>query len=178
MAYGADRSECLKAIEEIEGVPGRLQHVQSLGRYHKVYVDYAHTPDALGHVLGALRPHVVGKLICVFGAGGDRDKDKRSKMGEIVSSLADIAIITDDNPRSEVPQDIRNKIKSGMKDGQCSVHDVADRRSAIEHAISMMTEDDVVLIAGKGHEQGQIFANVTHPFDDVTETENILRKLN
>ncbi len=178
LSYGANVSACLDAVKEIKGVPGRLQHVQSACGNYNAYVDYAHTPDALDHVLNALRPHVSGKLICVFGAGGDRDVDKRSKMGAVVARLADIGIVTDDNPRSEDPQRIRNEILHGMNSDTCEVLEISDRCAAIEKAISMMAKGDSVLIAGKGHEQGQVFATATYSFDDVVETENAMRKFN
>lgn len=164
------------ALEMLEGVPGRLQHVNSDdGTYH-AYVDYAHTPDALENVLTALRPHVEGRLICVFGCGGDRDKAKRALMGEVVARLADIAIVTDDNPRSESPADIRAQILETIG-ANASVHEIAGRRDAIAFAVGQMKSGDILLVAGKGHEQGQIFDGVTEPFDDVCETRNALRNV-
>jgi UDP-N-acetylmuramoyl-L-alanyl-D-glutamate--2,6-diaminopimelate ligase len=127
------------------------------------YVDYAHTPDALEAAIAALRPHTKGRLICVFGAGGDRDTGKRSEMGAIVARDADIAIVTDDNPRSEDPASIRAAILAAAPDAQ----EIGDRRAAIAAALAMTASDDVVLIAGKGHELGQIIGDRTLPFDDV-----------
>lgn len=161
----------MSALGQIESVPGRLQHVSEDDMH--AYVDYAHTPDALKTVLKALRVHTTGRLICVFGCGGDRDKDKRSKMGEVASELADIAIVTDDNPRSENPADIRKEILSGMNKDKT---EIPGRGEAIEHAASMMEENDILLVAGKGHEQGQIFETKTEPFDDVEEVQKALRK--
>ena len=113
-------------------------------------------------MLKALRPHAKGRLIVVFGAGGDRDRGKRPLMGEVAGRLADYAIVTDDNPRGENPAAIRAEVKAGCSDAV----EIGDRRSAIGYAIEMMRDGDVVVIAGKGHEQGQIVAGVTHPFDD------------
>ena len=148
-------------MEKIEGAAGRLQRIPGGGR-GEVYVDYAHTPDGLETVLTALRPHATGRLIVVFGAGGDRDRAKRPLMGAAAGRLADVAIVTDDNPRSEDPAAIRAEVKAGCPDAL----EIGDRRAAIEAAIGMMRDGDVVVIAGKGHEQGQIVGGTTHPFDD------------
>ena len=147
-----------------------MQRIPGAGR-GEVYVDYAHTPDGLETVLRALRPHATGRLIVVFGAGGDRDRAKRPLMGEIAARLADVAIVTDDNPRSEDPAEIRRAVLQGCPKAQ----EVGDRRRAIHLAVSMMRDGDVVVIAGKGHEQGQIVGGVTHPFDDATEAAEALR---
>jgi UDP-N-acetylmuramoyl-L-alanyl-D-glutamate--2,6-diaminopimelate ligase len=136
----------------------------------EAYVDYAHTPDGLETVLTALRPHVRGKLIVVFGAGGDRDRGKRPIMGEIAARLADVAIVTDDNPRSEAPAAIRAEILAGAKGAK----EIGDRREAIRAGAALLTDGDILVVAGKGHEQGQIVAGVTHPFDDVAETHAAL----
>jgi UDP-N-acetylmuramoyl-L-alanyl-D-glutamate--2,6-diaminopimelate ligase len=125
-------------------------------------VDYAHTPDGLETVLRALRPHVQGRLIVVFGAGGDRDRGKRPLMGEIASRLADVVIVTDDTPRSEDPAGIRADILAGAS----GATEVAGRREAIAEAIRIAREGDIVLVAGKGHETGQIIGDKVLPFDD------------
>lgn len=161
IAAGADAASVLGAMEKIEGAAGRLQRIPGGGR-GEVYVDYAHTPDGLETVLTALRPHATGRLIVVFGAGGDRDRAKRPLMGAAAGRLADVAIVTDDNPRSEDPAAIRAEVKTGCPDAL----EIGDRRAAIEAAIGMMRDGDVVVIAGKGHEQGQIVGGTTHPFDD------------
>ncbi|HRO33394.1 MAG TPA: UDP-N-acetylmuramoyl-L-alanyl-D-glutamate--2,6-diaminopimelate ligase [Brevundimonas sp.] len=161
IAAGEDPASVIAALERIEGAAGRLQRVPGPGR-GEVYVDYAHTPDGLETVLGALRPHASGRLIVVFGAGGDRDRAKRPLMGKAAGRLADIAIITDDNPRSEDPAAIRAEVRVGCPDAI----EIGDRRAAIQAAIEMMRDGDVVVIAGKGHEQGQIVGGTTHPFDD------------
>jgi UDP-N-acetylmuramoyl-L-alanyl-D-glutamate--2,6-diaminopimelate ligase len=160
--------EIIDALSTIHGVAGRLELVSGGNRFKPaVYVDYAHTPDALKNVLTSLRPHTKGKIICVFGCGGDRDKAKRPIMGKIASELADIVVVTDDNPRSEIPEDIRNEILIGAPDATS----IAGRREAIRLAIDIAGHEDIVLIAGKGHEQGQIIGDVIEPFDDVTEAK-------
>ncbi|MBA3048976.1 MAG: UDP-N-acetylmuramoyl-L-alanyl-D-glutamate--2,6-diaminopimelate ligase [Alphaproteobacteria bacterium] len=170
IAAGETPARVLAALETITGAPGRLQRIPGSGR-GEVYVDYAHTPDGLETVLKALRPHATGRLIVVFGAGGDRDRAKRPMMGEIAGRLADVAIVTDDNPRSEDPAVIRKAVRKGCPAAQ----EIGDRRVAIREAIEMMGDGDVVIIAGKGHEQGQIVGGVTHPFDDATEAAEALR---
>jgi UDP-N-acetylmuramoyl-L-alanyl-D-glutamate--2,6-diaminopimelate ligase len=132
----------------------------------EAYVDYAHTPDGLETVLQALRPHASGRLVVVFGAGGDRDRTKRPLMGEVAGRLADLAIVTDDNPRSEDPAAIRAEVRAGHPD----LKEIGDRREAIRAAVV----GDVLVVAGKGHEQGQVVAGVTLPFDDVAETLSAL----
>jgi UDP-N-acetylmuramoyl-L-alanyl-D-glutamate--2,6-diaminopimelate ligase len=173
IAAGESADRVLGAMEHITGAQGRLQRVPgpdgSTAR-GEIYVDYAHTPDGLETVLAALRPHATGRLIVVFGAGGDRDRGKRPLMGEIAGRLADLAIVTDDNPRSEKPALIRAEVKKGCPEAL----EIGDRREAIRHAVSLMGEGDVVVIAGKGHEQGQIVAGTTYPFDDVTEATEAL----
>ncbi|HEY0601176.1 UDP-N-acetylmuramoyl-L-alanyl-D-glutamate--2,6-diaminopimelate ligase [Brevundimonas sp.] len=170
IAAGETPERVLAGLESITGAQGRLQRIPGPGR-GEVYVDYAHTPDGLETVLKALRPHATGRLIVVFGAGGDRDRAKRPIMGEIAGRLADVAIVTDDNPRSEDPAGIRRAVREGCPDAQ----EIGDRRAAIRHAIAQMRDGDVVVIAGKGHEQGQIVGGVTHPFDDATEAAEALR---
>jgi UDP-N-acetylmuramoyl-L-alanyl-D-glutamate--2,6-diaminopimelate ligase len=127
-----------------------------------VYVDYAHTPDALEAAIAALRPHVEGRLITVFGAGGDRDRGKRPEMGAVASRLSDVVIVTDDNPRSEDPAVIRSAIMAGAS----AATEVPGRREAIAEAIRIARAGDIVLVAGKGHETGQIVGDRVLPFDD------------
>ena len=170
IAAGETPERVLAGLEKITGAQGRLQRIPGSGR-GEVYVDYAHTPDGLETVLKALRPHATGRLILVFGAGGDRDKAKRPMMGEIAGRLADVAIVTDDNPRSEDPAAIRRAVRQGCP----AAREIGDRRAAIREAIENMGDGDVVVIAGKGHEQGQIVGGVTHPFDDATEAAEVLR---
>jgi UDP-N-acetylmuramoyl-L-alanyl-D-glutamate--2,6-diaminopimelate ligase len=150
------------------GVPGRLEQVET-GRDFHVVVDYAHKPDAVEAALSTLRPLVgkpTGRLICVIGAGGDRDTGKRPVMGEIAARLADLVIVTDDNPRSEDPATIRAEVLEGTRGGLAEVREVGDRREAIRVALAEAGAGDIVLVAGKGHETGQEVAGVVHPFDD------------
>lgn len=169
IATGEPADKVLAALAHLTGVAGRLQRVASKGGA-EAYVDYAHTPDGLETVLKALRPHTRGKLVVVFGAGGDRDRTKRPIMGEIAARLADVAIVADDNPRSEQPAAIRAAILEGAK----GALEIGDRREAILHAAAMLADGDVLVVAGKGHEQGQIIAGVTHPFDDVAVTQEAM----
>jgi UDP-N-acetylmuramoyl-L-alanyl-D-glutamate--2,6-diaminopimelate ligase len=170
LAAGLSPEQAFAGLEKIEGAPGRLQRVGTGARGGEAYVDYAHTPDGLETVLSALRPHVRGKLIVVFGAGGDRDRSKRPLMGRIAADLADLAIVTDDNPRSENPAAIRAEIMTGAR----NLKEIGDRREAIRAAAAQLSEGDILVVAGKGHEQGQTVGDVVHPFDDVSETSEAL----
>ncbi len=163
MASGGDVDDVLGHMARLQPVRGRLERAVITKSGAPVYVDYAHTPDGLKAAIAALRPHTKGKLITVFGAGGDRDKGKRPEMGAIAVADSDIAIVTDDNPRSEDPGLIRADIMAGAP----GAHDISDRRYAIAFAIEHAEPDDIVLIAGKGHEQGQIIMGRVLPFDDV-----------
>lgn len=165
IAAGEDAGEVFAALEQIQGAPGRLQRVGSGPRGGEAYVDYAHTPDGLETVLKALRPHATGRLMVVFGAGGDRDRTKRPLMGQAAADLADLVIVTDDNPRTEEPASIRAAILEAAP----GALEIGDRRQAIEAAVAQLREGDVLVVAGKGHEQGQIVGGVVHPFDDVAE---------
>ena len=167
-----DADVAIEAIAAAGQVPGRFQSV-SEGQDFAVLVDYAHTPDSLENVLRAARGVTEGRLHVVFGCGGDRDRGKRPLMGEIAARLADRVIVTSDNPRSEDPAAIIDEILVGS--GPDVEHEV-DRRIAIEQAISTASGGDVVVIAGKGHEQGQEFEHGRKiPFDDVTVAREILR---
>ena len=153
------------------GVPGRFEAVEE-GQPFAVVVDYAHTPDALATVLRAARPLGDGRLVLVFGAGGDRDREKRPLMGQVARELADRIVVTSDNPRSEEPLAIVEAILQGTG---TDVEVDLDRRSAIEAAVGAAGAGDVVVIAGKGHEQGQEIAGVVHPFDDRDVARGALR---
>jgi UDP-N-acetylmuramoyl-L-alanyl-D-glutamate--2,6-diaminopimelate ligase len=159
-------------VRELRGVPGRFEAVDE-GQPFAVLVDYAHTPDSLENVLRTARDLAQNRVICVFGCGGDRDRGKRPLMGRIASELADVAIITSDNPRSEEPEAIIAEILAGAGDAEVE----ADRREAIARAIGEAAEGDVIVIAGKGHEQGQQFADRTIPFDDREVAREALRRL-
>jgi UDP-N-acetylmuramoyl-L-alanyl-D-glutamate--2,6-diaminopimelate ligase len=151
-----------RTLATLSGVRGRLERVATMPNGASVYVDYAHKPDALVAVLNALRPHTQGKLIVAFGCGGDRDPGKRPIMGEIATQLADTIIVTDDNPRSEDPAAIRNAILVGAP----AAIEIGDRAQAIAAGIGMLKAGDIFVIAGKGHEQGQIVGDTVRPFDD------------
>ena len=173
LAAGESIETVLAALERLQGAPGRMQRVGSGPRGGEAYVDYAHTPDGLRTALSALRPHTRGRLIVVFGAGGDRDATKRPLMGAAAAELADIAIVTDDNPRSEDPAAIRAQVRAGAPQAQ----DIGGRREAIVAAVALLREGDVLVVAGKGHEQGQTIAGVIHPFDDVAVTAKALESV-
>ena len=136
-------------------------------------VDYAHTTDALGRAIDAVRPESGKRVIVVFGCGGDRDPTKRAPMGEVAARRADVVVITDDNPRGEAPDDIRQRVRAGAESvpliDRADVVEIGDRRAAIEFAVGTATPGDVVLVAGKGHEPGQEVAGVVTPFDDRVE---------
>ncbi len=159
---GAEPAAALAALPMLAGVPGRMQWVANHPNGAPIYVDYAHSPDALATVLTALRPHTAGHLVVVFGCGGDRDRGKRPEMGRIAERLADRVIVTDDNPRSEEPAAIRRAVLEGCPEGE----EIGDRASAIRAGIESLEPGDLLLIAGKGHERGQIVGTVTKPFDD------------
>ena len=163
IATGGAIGETLANLARVHPVRGRLERAVITRAGAPVYVDYAHTPDAIESAIEALRPHVKGRLIIVFGAGGDRDVGKRPEMGAMAARLADIVIVTDDNPRSEDPAAIRAAILAAAP----GAREVAGRREAIRAAIAEAGPDDLILLAGKGHEQGQIVADKVLPFDDV-----------
>jgi UDP-N-acetylmuramoyl-L-alanyl-D-glutamate--2,6-diaminopimelate ligase len=162
-----------RGIAELRGVPGRFEAVDE-GQSFTVLVDYAHTPDSLENVLRTARDLTQNRLVCVFGCGGDRDRGKRPLMGRIAAELADLAIVTSDNPRSEEPDAIIAEILEGAGEG---LEVEPDRRGAIARAIDGAQEGDVVVIAGKGHEQGQQFHDRTVPFDDREVAREALRRL-
>ena len=167
-----DRAEAvIAALQRIKGAAGRLQRVGATATGGEAYVDYAHTPDGLKTVLEALRPHARGRLVVVFGAGGDRDRSKRVLMGEIAGRLADVAVVTDDNPRSEEPGSIRAEVRRGCPEAK----EIGDRREAIGWAIGQLQAGDVLVVAGKGHEQGQIVGETVYPFDDATEVAEAIK---
>ena len=170
---GIDDDAIARGLEAVRGVPGRFESVAE-GQPFEVIVDYSHKPEALESVLRTARDLTSGRVICVFGCGGDRDRGKRPLMGRIASELADVAIVTSDNPRSEDPRAIIDEVLAGVT-GDVEVE--PERAAAIERAISLADDGDVVLIAGKGHEQGQEFADRTIPFDDREVARDVLRRL-
>jgi UDP-N-acetylmuramoyl-L-alanyl-D-glutamate--2,6-diaminopimelate ligase len=163
IATGGDVAATIAGLARLQPVRGRLERAAITTTGAPVYVDYAHTPDALEAATAALRPHVEGRLILVFGAGGDRDQGKREPMGEAAARTADVVIVTDDNPRGEDAAAIRAAVLKGAP----GAREIGDRRSAIAAAVADAGAGDIVLIAGKGHEQGQIVGDLVLPFDDV-----------
>ena len=162
ISTGVDLGQAIAALAEIKGVRGRLEEVARHPNHAAIFVDYAHTPDALEVAIAALRPHVRNRLAVVFGCGGDRDIAKRAEMGAIAAARADRVYVTDDNPRTEDPARIRRAIMEGCPNAT----EVGDRAAAIGHAIEALEHGDILLIAGKGHEQGQIVGETIIPFDD------------
>jgi UDP-N-acetylmuramoyl-L-alanyl-D-glutamate--2,6-diaminopimelate ligase len=175
IGLGYKEDSIVKGIERLKAVEGRFESV-NVNQPFAVIVDYAHKPDALVNVLQAAREITKGRLICLFGCGGDRDKGKRPVMGEISERLSDFTILTSDNPRTEEPSTILSEIKSGMKDSRKFVV-IEDRRAAINAAVKMAAKDDCVVIAGKGHETYQIVGKVKHHFDDREEVEIAIKEI-
>ena len=172
LSTGGTLDDVFDHMQRLQPVRGRLERAVITAAGAPVYVDYAHTPDGLRAAIEALRPHVKGRLITVFGAGGDRDKGKRPEMGTVAADMSDVVLITDDNPRNEDPAAIRAEILAGAGDAQ----EVADRREAILTAITRAGQDDIILLAGKGHEQGQIVGDRIIPFDDVEVARECARQ--
>jgi len=170
LATGGEWKDVFGAMGRVSPVRGRLERAVISRAGAPVYVDYAHTPDALEAAIAALRPHVDkaggGKLITVFGAGGDRDQGKRVPMGEVAARLSDVVIVTDDNPRTEDPAKIRAEVLAGARSVNSGAIEVAGRKEAIARALEMAAGGDIVLLAGKGHETGQIVGTRVLPFDD------------
>ncbi len=164
-----------KGISNIKGVPGRIQTIPN-DKGFNVIVDYAHTPDGLDNIIKAVKEFTKGKVITVFGCGGDRDRKKRSIMGEISASLSDYTIITSDNPRSEIPDSIIDEIETGVKPITNNYEKITDRKKAIFKAVNMAKPDDSVIIAGKGHEDYEIFADKTIHFDDAEVAKEALEE--
>ncbi len=169
LARAVGAPHALDAIARLRGVRGRMEWVATLPNEAAVYVDYAHTPDALERLLASLRPHTAGRLHVVFGAGGDRDRGKRPLMGAVAARLADRAIVTDDNPRTEDPASIRAAILAACPGASA----IGDRQAAIAAGLNGLAPGDVLVVAGKGHEQGQTIGAETFPFDDAA----IIRRL-
>ncbi|ESZ52320.1 UDP-N-acetylmuramoyl-L-alanyl-D-glutamate--2,6-diaminopimelate ligase [Mesorhizobium sp. RSR565B] len=172
ISTGTPVAKALMALEKLQGAPGRLDLVGATANGAPVYVDYAHKPDALENVLAAVRPFTTGRVIVVFGCGGDRDRGKRPIMGEIATRLADVVIVTDDNPRSEVPETIRAAILAAAP----RAIEIGDRRKAIHEAVAMLKAGDTLIVAGKGHEEGQTIGAETFPFSDHEEVRSALRE--
>ena len=172
ISTGTPAAKALAALEHLQGAPGRLDLVGTTAAGAPVYVDYAHKPDALENVLTAVRPFTTGRVVVVFGCGGDRDRGKRPIMGEIATRLADVAIVTDDNPRSEEPASIRAAIMAAAP----GAIEIGDRREAIHAAVAMLGAGDTLIVAGKGHEEGQTIGAETLHFSDHEEVRAALKE--
>jgi UDP-N-acetylmuramoyl-L-alanyl-D-glutamate--2,6-diaminopimelate ligase len=174
VALGLDHNQLELAVKDLKPIPGRMEKFAGKSTSAAAVIDFAHTEQALRACLGTCREHASGLLWCVFGCGGDRDQGKRSGMGRAVEELSDRVIVTDDNPRNESPEKIVSEILAGMKrPGQaCVVH---NRQAAIEYALSQAAPEDLVVIAGKGHEQEQIIGNERRPFSDRHVVSRILQ---
>ncbi|TCU25513.1 UDP-N-acetylmuramoylalanyl-D-glutamate--2,6-diaminopimelate ligase [Rhizobium azibense] len=173
MSTGVPAKTAMAALEKLQGASGRLELVGHTKDGALAYVDYAHKPDALENVLNSVRPFTTGRVILVFGCGGDRDRGKRPIMGEIACRLADVVIVTDDNPRSEEPASIRAEI---MAAAPCAT-EIGDRSQAIHEAVGMLKSGDTLIVAGKGHEEGQTIGSMTLPFSDHAEVREALEEL-
>ncbi len=172
---GLDPISIQSNLSKLVGVPGRLESV-NIGQNFQALVDFAHTPDAVIRTLKTLKTTTRGRLIAVLGCGGDRDKAKRPIMGQALLELSDVAVFTSDNPRSEVPAEILSQMTQGLHLRPDDIVD-EDRRKAIAYAISLASHDDVVVVLGKGHEQGQEIEGVKYPFDDRKELALAIEKL-
>ncbi len=174
LAQRIELADAVRGVESVPGIRGRFELVRE-GQDYTVVVDYAHTPDGLENLLSSAREVTRGRLITVFGCGGDRDGQKRPMMGEVAGRLSDLVVVTSDNPRSEDPETILTQIEVGLEPAQASYEKEPDRASAIGRAIGMAQPGDTVVIAGKGHETYQIFADRTVPFDDVEVASQAIR---
>ncbi|UCI09868.1 UDP-N-acetylmuramoyl-L-alanyl-D-glutamate--2,6-diaminopimelate ligase [Mesorhizobium sp. B1-1-8] len=172
ISTGTSVGKALAALEKLKGAPGRLDLVGTTAAGAPVYVDYAHKPDALENVLAAVRPFTTGRVVVVFGCGGDRDRGKRPIMGGIATRLADVVIVTDDNPRTEVPETIRAAILAAAP----GAIEIGDRRRAIHEAVAMLHAGDTLIVAGKGHEEGQTIGTETFHFSDHEEVREALQE--
>jgi UDP-N-acetylmuramoyl-L-alanyl-D-glutamate--2,6-diaminopimelate ligase len=173
-ALDLDLARAAAALSLEPGAPGRLERCDIVGDEVSVLVDYAHTPDALARALDAVRHVTKGRLWCVFGCGGDRDATKRGPMGDAVARHADVAVVTSDNPRTEEPRSIAAAVVAGLRAAGVEPVVELDRRKAIDLAVRSASRGDVVLIAGKGHEDYQIVGKLKHPFDDREEVRRAL----
>jgi UDP-N-acetylmuramoyl-L-alanyl-D-glutamate--2,6-diaminopimelate ligase len=170
LALGLAPEQVWSGMAALKPVKGRMEHVGATAGGAHVFVDYAHTPDGLDVLLRAARPHAPGRIVLAFGCGGDRDKAKRARMGAVAKRFADVVIVTDDNPRSEDPAAIRRQVLEGCP----GAREIGDRRRAIREGIAMLKPGDAFLIAGKGHETGQIVGGAVHPFSDQEEARRAL----
>ena len=176
LASGLGMDQVVRTATALTAPPGRMELIGQCPNGAPVFVDYAHTPAALARALQSLMPGGEGDIVLVFGCGGNRDQGKRSEMGRIAEELASHVILTDDNPRTEVPEHIRRQILAGMR-ARSAVQDIGDRRAAIRTALEMAAPGQTVLVAGKGHEEGQLVGRTLHPFSDRAVVEDCLQAL-
>ena len=176
-AMGIPVERILKGLEQIQGVPGRIEVVPTPGKEYTVILDYAHTPDSMENILSAVSGFCKGRIITVFGCGGDRDPIKRPLMGEAAGRASDFCVVTSDNPRTEDPQKILEDIIPGVEKTGCDYTVMENRREAIKYAMSYAKKDDVIVLAGKGHEPYQDIMGVKHPFDEKIIVQEVLREL-
>ncbi|MDD4503637.1 MAG: UDP-N-acetylmuramoyl-L-alanyl-D-glutamate--2,6-diaminopimelate ligase [Clostridiaceae bacterium] len=172
---GISREVIREGLNRVDNVPGRSEILKT-GTLYTVIVDYAHTPDGLQNILASVKQYAKGRVITLFGCGGDRDREKRPMMGNIAGKMSDYCIITSDNPRSEEPMDIIRQIEAGIKSTGCDYICIENRRDAIKYALSMAKPDDIILLAGKGHETYQVLKDRTIPFDERDIVEELLRE--
>ncbi len=170
VSTGVPKETALEALKHLRGVAGRMEKAGETKDGAPVFIDFAHTPDGLEKLLRGVRPHTMGQVIAVFGCGGDRDPDKRPKMGTIAAKLADVVIVTDDNPRGEDAALVRKAVMAGCPEAE----EIGDRAAAIKHGIALLEKGDCLVIAGKGHESGQIVGGKVLPFSDVAVAREIL----
>ena len=173
---GVSTENIKEALESVK-VSGRSELVQNKAEL-AIMIDYAHTAESLENILQAVKSYTKGKVICVFGCGGDRDKHKRPEMGEVAGRIADFSIITTDNPRTEEPEEIIKEIEEGIKKTKGKYKVIVDRKEAIKEAIKMMNNRDIVVLAGKGHEPYQEINGVKYPFDERIIVNDIIKELN
>ncbi|HBN38511.1 MAG TPA: UDP-N-acetylmuramoyl-L-alanyl-D-glutamate--2,6-diaminopimelate ligase, partial [Ruminococcaceae bacterium] len=177
LSLGIDFSDVLDAISKSNGVKGRIEVVPNGGRDFTIIIDYAHSPDGLENIITSLQEIAKGRVVTLFGCGGDRDKTKRPKMGKIVAELSDYCIVTSDNPRSENPAEIIKDILVGMEGINTPYTVIENRKEAIAYAIKNAQKDDIILLAGKGHETYQILPTGTIHFDEREVVAEILSEL-
>jgi len=173
MVTGIDTDKVIEALSHLKGVAGRMERAGQTKEGAPIFVDFAHTEDGLDKLLRSVRPHTMGRIIVAFGCGGDRDPDKRPKMGRVAAKLADEVIVTDDNPRTEDAATIRKAVLKGCPNAT----EIGDRARAIREGINKLGPNDCLVIAGKGHEQGQVVGTKVIPFSDVEQVQTALKEL-
>ncbi|MDF2533395.1 MAG: UDP-N-acetylmuramoylalanyl-D-glutamate--2,6-diaminopimelate ligase, partial [Clostridia bacterium] len=174
-AEGIDKDTIREGLYNLSKVPGRAE-VVNIDKPYTVIIDYAHSPDSLENILKSVRQYAKGNIITVFGCGGDREKEKRPIMGEVAGKLSDYCVVTSDNPRSEEPESIINQIEQGISSTNCDYICIENRRDAIKYALTIARNDDIVLLAGKGHETYQVLKDGTIHFDEREVIRELIRE--